>query len=134
LRENREGKLFHLGGTRAKGVVSWYYDPLPTNCVADWVCPGGTESGYPEFSYAKGAEHGYENLAVFYQACTFDCLFCQNWHYRQASPSHGTRSAEDLANAVRETTACICYFGGDPTPQLDHAIPDRFVHTLTRSI
>ncbi len=127
LRENREGKLFHLGGTEAKGVVNWYFDPLPTNCVADWVCPAGAECGYPEFSYAKGIEYGYENLAVFYQACTFDCLFCQNWHYRQVSPSRGTRSAEDLADAVTETTACICYFGGDPTPQLDHAIPASYL-------
>jgi pyruvate formate lyase activating enzyme len=27
-----------------------------------------------------------------------------------------------LAEAVDERTACICYFGGDPTPQLPHAI------------
>jgi len=31
-------------------------------------------------------------------------------------------SASELANWVDEHTACICYFGGDPTPQLPHAI------------
>ncbi|MFQ6007786.1 MAG: radical SAM protein [Candidatus Zixiibacteriota bacterium] len=122
LRENQEGKLVHLGGTKERGVVGWYYDPLPTNCVADWVCPGGSNCGYPHFSYARGAEYGYENLAVFYQACTFNCLFCQNWHYRQRSPHQGAKSAEELADTVRDTTACICYFGGDPTPQLPHAL------------
>jgi pyruvate formate lyase activating enzyme len=29
---------------------------------------------------------------------------------------------EDLAQAVDERTSCICYFGGDPTPQLPHSI------------
>ena len=122
LRENRGGRLFHLGGTRERGVVSWYHDPLPTNCVADWVCPGGSGTGYPRYSYRRGAEYGYENLAVFYEACSFDCLYCQNWHFRKRKPSEGTRTAAELAAAVRERTACICYFGGDPTPQLAHAI------------
>ncbi|UCD94893.1 MAG: radical SAM protein [Candidatus Zixiibacteriota bacterium] len=122
LRQNRDGAIDHLAGTKSKGMVSWYYDPLPTNCVADWVCPGGGGVGYPDYSYARGAEYGFENLAVFYEACTFDCLFCQNWHFRESSPYGGLRSAKDLAKAVRDTTACICYFGGDPTPQLDHAI------------
>ncbi|NPU85813.1 MAG: hypothetical protein HPY65_15155 [Syntrophaceae bacterium] len=26
------------------GKLSWYHDSLPTNCVTDWVCAGG--SGY----------------------------------------------------------------------------------------
>jgi pyruvate formate lyase activating enzyme len=29
---------------------------------------------------------------------------------------------EELAGAVDERTSCICYFGGDPTPQLPHSI------------
>lgn len=108
-------------GHRREAVVSWYHDPLPTNCVADWVCPGGTGTGYPEFAYCNGPEHGYTNLAVFYGACTFNCLFCQNWHYRLESQRR-RRTAEELAAAVHERTACICYFGGDPTPQLPHAL------------
>ncbi|MFC1944709.1 hypothetical protein ACFLX5_04395 [Chloroflexota bacterium] len=73
------------GASATKDNVSWYYDALPTNCVADWVCPGGTGAGYPQFSYSQRAEIGYKNLAVFYQACSFDCLFCQNWHYRHSA-------------------------------------------------
>jgi len=33
-----------------------------------------------------------------------------------------SRNAQELAEAVDEKTACICYFGGDPTPQLPYAI------------
>jgi pyruvate formate lyase activating enzyme len=113
---------------RIKGVtadyanVSWYHDPLPTNCVADWVCPGGVGAGYPEFAYSKGPEYGYKNLAVFYQACSFDCLFCQNWHYRDLAVREIKVTAASLADAVDDRTSCICYFGGDPTPQLPHSL------------
>jgi pyruvate formate lyase activating enzyme len=120
LRINRENKL--EGATAEKGNVSWYYDALPTNCVADWVCPGGTGAGYPEFAYSQGPEYGYKNLAVFYQACSFDCLFCQNWHYRYSATKESKVTPLERAEAVDEHTACICYFGGDPTPQLPHAI------------
>ncbi len=120
LRTCKLGKL--VGATADRGSVSWYYDPLPTNCVADWVCPGGTGSGYPDFAYCPGPERGYKNLAVFYQACSFDCLFCQNWHYRIAADKQNWISPMELADAVDACTSCICYFGGDPTPQLPHAI------------
>ncbi len=116
LRKNVSGKLVHLAGTAEKGLLDWYYDPLPTNCVAGWVCEGNKQ-------------YGKNNLAVFYRACTFNCLFCQNWHFRQtriyANKNHElTRmmSAEELANYVDEKTYCVCYFGGDPTPQLPHAL------------
>lgn len=120
LRTNKGGKL--SGAIGSMGNVSWYHDPLPTNCVADWVCPGGSGSGYPRFAYRDGPEFGYNNLAVFYQACSFDCLFCQNWHYRLESTKEPQISAQKLAQQVDERTSCICYFGGDPTPQLPHAI------------
>ena len=118
VRRNEDGHL--KGGTAEEAAVSWYHDALPTNCVADWVCPGGT--GYPEWSYQRGPEVGYVNLAVFYAACTFDCLFCQNWHYRERSLAGNSRSAAELAEAVTAETACICFFGGDPTSQLPHAL------------
>jgi pyruvate formate lyase activating enzyme len=102
--------------------VSFYYDPLPTNCVADWVCPGGTGAGHPTFANSRGPEYGYENLAVFYEACNFDCLFCQNWHFRKQENGRPLVAAEELAHAVRPQTSCICYFGGDPTPQISHAL------------
>jgi pyruvate formate lyase activating enzyme len=122
LKENKDGKLRHIAGVAPGGMVSWYYDSLPTNCVADWVCPGGSDCGYPDYSYSKGPELGYRNLAVFYEACSFNCLFCQNWQFKKRLYPKSTKSADELAGAVKNDTACICYFGGDPTPQLDHAI------------
>ncbi len=123
LRKNSRGRLETLAGTSAKGMVSWYYDPLPTNCVAGWVCAASDGVGYPDYSYSNGTELGYQNLAVFYEACTFNCLFCQNWHYRERTPGgRRTRTASDLADAVTNKVACICYFGGDPTAQAGHAL------------
>lgn len=120
LRTQKEGVV--QGVSAGEGNVSWYYDGLPTNCVADWVCPGGTGSGYPQFAYTSGPEYGYKNLAVFYHGCSFDCLFCQNWTHRERVWDGERSSPEDLAQTVDDRTSCICYFGGDPTPQLPHSI------------
>lgn len=120
VRMNKNGRL--VGGTAQAATVSWYHDPLPTNCVADWVCPGGAGTGYPRWAYRSGPEQGYLNLAVFYQACTFDCLFCQNWHHREHSITGETHTADELAQSVTPETSCICFFGGDPTCQLPHAL------------
>lgn len=109
-------------GERTQAVVSWYHDALPTNCVAGFVCPGGTGRGYPDFAYRPGPEYGYKNLAVFYEACSFDCLYCQNWHYRVEGRGKGPVGAEALVAAVDAKTSCICFFGGDPAPQLPHSL------------
>ena len=107
VRRNDGGSL--TGGTPETGRVSWYHDPLPTNCVADWVCEGHNQ-------------RGKTNLAVFYESCSFDCLFCQNWHYRECGPGRRLTTAEELARAVDATTGCVCYFGGDPSTQMPHAL------------
>ncbi|MEP9411176.1 MAG: radical SAM protein [Candidatus Brocadia sp.] len=120
LRTTKDGRL--TGISPYEGNLEWYYDALPTNCVADWVCPGGTGAGYPEYSYTKGPERGYRNLSVFYNGCSFNCLFCQNWQWRIYAFKKGRVSAEELSNRVDEYTSCICYFGGDPAPQLPHSI------------
>ncbi|TET34568.1 MAG: radical SAM protein [Planctomycetota bacterium] len=109
LRENKDGKLHHLGGTRSRGMLQYYFDRLPTNCVASWVCPG-SDAG------------GEKNLAVFYTACSFDCLYCQNWHFREIQHKGFPVSAQELADAVDDRTHCICYFGGDPSVQMPHAL------------
>jgi pyruvate formate lyase activating enzyme len=110
LRTVRGGKLVHLAGTPAHGLLSWYRDPLPTNCVADWVC--------------EGSEHrGCHNLAVFFNSCTSNCLFCQNWHFRSVSPTRSeTVSAAELAGVANDRTFCVCFFGGDPASQMPHAL------------
>lgn len=76
LRTNLEGNLKQLAGTAQRGLLHWYRDPLPTNCVAMGVCAG------------QGRK-GHHNLAVFYGSCSFNCLYCQNWHYRDFAPTAG---------------------------------------------
>jgi pyruvate formate lyase activating enzyme len=120
LRKNEAGKL--TGVSQEEGKLSWYHDSLPTNCVADWVCPAGTGAGYPEYAYCSGPEYGYKNLAVFFHACTFNCLFCQNWHFREETLRPRTTPVAKLVSDVDERTSCICYFGGDPTCQLPFAL------------
>lgn len=110
LRTVEDGRLVHLAGTPARGLLQWYRDPLPTNCVADWVCAGSHK-------------RGYHNLAVFYESCTLDCLFCQNWHYRRTRPGQvQCVSASELAQAANARTYCVCFFGGDPASQMPHAL------------
>jgi pyruvate formate lyase activating enzyme len=105
-----EGKLRHLAGTPSRGLLHWYRDPLPTNCVADPVCAGHTQL----------SKH---NLAVFYAACTVDCLFCQNWQFRETDPVRSAKlTAAELASAANPRTYCVCYFGGDPASQMPHAL------------
>jgi len=111
-----------VGGDAEGARSSWYLDPLPTNCVASWVCPAETSAGYPKWTDVRGPEYGYYNLAVFYEACNFNCLYCQNWHFRQVRDDSRARSAEELAAAVNPRTRCICHFGGDPGPQVEHAV------------
>ncbi|WP_234697324.1 radical SAM protein [Candidatus Kryptonium thompsonii] len=107
---NFGGKLFHLAGTSNNGLLDWYFDPLPTNCVASWVCDGSKQSGK-------------KNLAVFYRSCSFNCLFCQNWHFRETNIKRARKiSADGLADVVDDETFCVCYFGGDPSTQVVHAI------------
>jgi pyruvate formate lyase activating enzyme len=110
LRSVRDGKLVHLAGTPDRGLLQWYRDPLPTNCVADWVCEGHRHPGL-------------HNLAVFYCSCTADCLFCQNWHFRRVSVQESdTVNAAELASAADPLTFCVCFFGGDPASQMPHAL------------
>ncbi len=115
-----EGRL--TGGSPKGAKVSWYLDPLPTNCVADWICPGGTGNGYPRYAYLPGPERGYANLAVFYEACNFNCLYCQNWHFKRRVRRDVYLEADLLLGALASHVSCVCFFGGDPGPQAPHAI------------
>jgi pyruvate formate lyase activating enzyme len=119
LRKNIAGKL---EPAPTLGKLSFYHDPLPTNCVADWVCPGGTGSGYPKYAYKRGPEYGYKNLAIFFHTCSFNCLFCQNWHFKEELHRGRLIAPEDMEFLLDETTSCICFFGGDPSSQMPFAI------------
>jgi pyruvate formate lyase activating enzyme len=120
IRHVKEGKL--RGGRPHEGNLAFYHDPLPTNCVADFVCPGGTSCGFPKYSVASQPEYGYRNLAVFHHACSFNCLYCQNSQFKEHTFMPISMAAQELADAADEGTTCICYFGGDPTPQIQHAL------------
>jgi pyruvate formate lyase activating enzyme len=115
LRQAKNGEAVHRFGERA--IVSWYFDPLPTNCVADWVC------GFRESYAASGRRAGLKNLAVFYGSCNSDCLFCQNASYqRMMARGEPLMTAEELAAVADDRTACVCYFGGDPACNPEHSL------------
>ncbi|MEM4718234.1 MAG: radical SAM protein [Desulfurococcaceae archaeon] len=110
-------------GSFQHAVGLYYYDPHPTNCVAFPVCPAITGDGYPNYTLSPRGEHGYYNIAVFYGGCNLDCVYCQNWEYREmAYKAKPILSVETLVNAVNIKTTCVCYFGGDPGPFATHAI------------
>jgi pyruvate formate lyase activating enzyme len=120
-RGNVGGHIRAIVGTSQKGAASFWHDALPTNCCASWVCPAGNACGFPKYSYAPGVERGFKNLAVAYRGCTFDCLYCQSWQTLSVEKG-ACHSAKSVADAVDERTSCVCYFGGDPTPQMAHAL------------
>lgn len=97
LRKNTNGKM-----EVKEGLLHTYYDPLPTNCCASWFCSGSREKGY--------------NLAVFPFACSFNCVFCQNWEHKNIEMANHIEI--DTLVKEAEKALCICYFGGTPEPQL----------------
>ncbi len=112
-----------------KAIVSWYFDPLPTNCVADWVCPVTSER---ELGMGK---QRLKNLAVFYGSCNSDCLFCQNASYRvMMAKGEPLMTAQELADVADGYTACVCYFGGDPSPNSEHSVNTSHLLNETREV
>lgn len=101
--------------------VSWYFDPLPTNCVADWVCPMNNRTKTDDGQRLK-------NLAVFYGSCNSDCLFCQNSSYKEMMRSGKPLLTPDaLSNVADDCTACVCYFGGDPSCNPYHSLKTSLI-------
>lgn len=124
----KNGTLNPITSDPSVGLVFWYYDPHPTNCVAGPLCPANTSRGYPQFTKSKGVEVGYYNLAVFYTACNLNCLFCQNWEHKAILAEDRLKSryrktvGELVEEALNRRVTCVCYFGGDPAPQIHHAL------------
>lgn len=90
------------------GNFSFYYDPLPTNCVASFLCEKYIGSGY--------------NLAIFFHSCSFNCIYCQNWHWKILSLRNEIYTIDDVLRTLKDDTKCICFFGGDPGTQGDFAL------------
>lgn len=127
IRIVREGKIVDRYTERA--VVSWYFDPLPTNCVADWVCPVTTEQ---ELGIGRKR---LKNLAVFYGSCNSDCLFCQNASYRiMMARGEPLMTAQELADVADDYTACVCYFGGDPACNPEHSVKTSQLLNETKTV
>ena len=107
LRKNENGKLASFV-SKDKAILEYYYDLLPTNCVASPWC---------------GAKEGDFNLAVFMGACNLNCLFCQNWQFKYLTKRKSPIvSVEELLSAINQRVHCVCFFGGDPGPQLPFLI------------
>jgi pyruvate formate lyase activating enzyme len=102
-----ECKGFALCGRPFYGNLTYYEDPLPTNCCNSWFCKGSKLIG--------------TNLAVFYYGCNFDCVFCQNWSHKNVN-RYFVDLEELLEAAKNERVKCICHFGGSPEPQLPFAL------------
>jgi pyruvate formate lyase activating enzyme len=104
-------------------LVHTYYDGLPTNCCAAWFCPGCTGRGYEDgWALKPSAESGYANLAVFFYGCDFNCLFCQNPSHKEVEGAPSMSLNQFVEKALNPRVSCICYFGGDPGPQLPFAL------------
>jgi pyruvate formate lyase activating enzyme len=120
LKRNKGGKF--NGEKFKEGNLIWYYTKLPGNCSADRVCPEYTEGSYPESADKETIEQDNKCLAVFFNSCTFNCLFCRNWHFRTESLRPDRSTDVELIKAIDDKVRCICFAGGDPTPQLPFAL------------
>ncbi|RLI74253.1 radical SAM protein [Archaeoglobales archaeon] len=107
LKGVKNGKMFSLTTSR-KAVMSYYEDPLPTNCCNAWFCDGSKLQG--------------TNLAVFYYGCNFDCLYCQNWTHKKVGHGRIVKLDEIVKYSMKDRIKCICHFGGSPEPQIAFAI------------
>jgi pyruvate formate lyase activating enzyme len=121
LSENVGGKIVRNIGTVEKGLISYYSDPHPTNCVPSWVCAGGTGAGYPKYAKKDGPEYGFANAALFLGTCSYHCLYCQNtsWH-RMIKENREVTGSFNLMDWMLSNGrfTCMCWFGGSPEPQM----------------
>ncbi len=65
------------------------------------------------------------SYTIFFNGCTFKCVFCQNWDISQHANSGIETSAESMAEmmaaARKQGARNVNWVGGDPTPNL-HSI------------
>ena len=120
---NVEGKLVRKFGTADRGLLTWYYDPLPTNCVPAEFCAGSGGAGYPKWCRTPKGDIGWYNLSIFMGSCTYNCLFCQNFSFRNLTVNgKPVMTAAELAEKADKSVGCACYFGGDPASQMPFVI------------
>ena len=123
LVENVGGKLVRRFGIPERGLLTWYYDLLPTNCVPAEFCAGSSGAGYPKWCRTPRGDIGYSNLSIFLGSCTYSCLFCQNYSFRELTfGGKPSTTASELAAKANESVGCACYFGGDPASQMPFVV------------
>lgn len=109
LKENVNGKWKSKINSE-KAIADFYYDPIPTNCCAEWFCQAN-KNGFGKY-----------NLAVFFYGCSFNCLFCQNYTHKYIEKGP-VLTLEKLINyAENHNVYCVCFFGGSPEPQMPFVI------------
>jgi len=106
VRTHLDGQI--QGGDGSGAFLQSFHEPLPADCVSRSVC-GLTQED-------EGIQMG-----VFYESCSFDCLYCPNWHFKRAEQSQPV-SADSLLKGVDPSTRCVRFYGGDPAPQIPHAL------------
>ena len=122
VRANRGGDVSSTCATPGAAYVTCRLDILPATCAADWTCPGCADVGYPDYSHRRGPETGYKKLVVSYQSCNFNCLFCGHWEFRENALPQNEMTPEQVADLADQNTACVCFTGGDATPQMEHSL------------
>jgi len=121
--ENVGGKLVRMFGTPDRGLLTWYYDSLPTNCVPAEFCAGSSGAGYPKWCRTPKGDIGWYNFSIFMGSCTYNCLFCQNSSFRNLTVNgKPVMTAAELAEKADKSVGCACYFGGDPASQMPFVI------------
>lgn len=127
VRINREGFIETVAG-KNRILAYMYLDPIPTNCVAARYCPATTGAGFPSFAVDPRGEIGYFNLAVFMYGCNLDCIYCQNIQHKYdlMNPNYISKNVvmenDFVTRSLDKRVTCLCFFGGDPTPQLPEII------------
>jgi len=106
VRSHAEGRIG--GGERDGAFLRRFQDALPCDCVSAQLCR------------RKGEKDGTQ-IGVFYESCSFDCLYCQNWRFKRSEQTHPV-SADMLSEDLDASTRCVRFFGGDPGPQVHHAL------------
>jgi pyruvate formate lyase activating enzyme len=105
IRKNEGGRILDFGGA----TLNWNFEDMPSGISAD-------------------AKHE-RALSVFYGACSYNCLYCHSWHFLDHIKQPNVVSAELLASQVDERTKGVFFHGGDPTPQIEHAIASAKIIT-----
>ena len=60
---------------------------------------------------------------MFYQSCTANCIYCQNWEFKEVDTTEASgMTYRELVSETTDETFCVCFFGGDPASQMPFAL------------